>query len=121
MTLLFESCDSPHYLYFINDSNSLAKVKIKVFPKTKNNVLKKVTTGDSIVYQINQRQEVEIYCGTGIWTEDAVGELVAEIKSIEIETENKRTIYKTQNEVDELLSNNRDGLIFPAEITIVIK
>ena len=118
---LTTSCDPPHYINFINNSNSAAKVKLNLNTKIKNYDLGKIATQDSIVFNLKLNDTANINFGIGDWSDNEIEILTKSIKSIEIETREIKTIYKTESSIKDLLSKNRHGFGFKTVIKIGIK
>lgn len=115
------SCDPPHYIDFVNNSTSNAKVKLNLNSKMKNYDLDEIAIGDSIIFNLKQKDTANIDFGIGTWSDNQIKEVVNSIKSIEIETEDVKTVYKTEKSMKNILEKNREGFIFKTKIEIEIK
>ena len=120
-SLFLISCDPPHYIDFVNNSSSNAKVKINLKPKFENYGFEKIAIGDSIIFNLKQKDTANIEFGIGNWSDNEINETVKSIKNIEIKTEDITTIYKTEKAMKSILQNNREGFIFKTKIEIEIK
>lgn len=121
LTNFLVSCDPTHNIDFVNKSNSDAKVKINLISKNENYDLIQNAIGDSIVINLKKDSIANIYFGIGIWDKDEIIELTKSIKSIEIETKDVKTIYKSQNSMNEILNKNIEGIFMKTVIQIEIK
>ena len=121
LAFLVTSCDPIHYINFINNTDSTAKIKSNLNPKIENYDLQQIATGDSIVFYLKQKDTARIDFGIGNWSDKEINELTESIKSIEIETQEINTIYKTQKAMNNILENNRNGFVFRSEIKIELK
>lgn len=115
------SCDPPHNIYFINKTNSNIRVKFELDPKVKNNSLKRISTNDSIVFDIKKNEKAQIYFGIGTWDGNEIDELVKSIDNISIETNEIKTIYKTKNSMKRILENNKEGFWWKTRIEIDVE
>ena len=120
-SFLFCSCDPPHYIDFINNSKGNVKVKINLKSKIENCELREIAIGDSIIFNLKQKDTANIHFGIGNWSDNEIEETVKSIKNIEIETEDITTIYKTEKAMKKILQNNREGFFFKTRIEIEIK
>ena len=121
LTNFLVSCDPIHNIDFVNKSNSEAKIKINLISKNENYDLKQNAIGDSIVFNLKKDSIANIYFGIGSWDKKEINELTKSIKSIEIETKDVKTIYKSQNSMNEILNNNIEGIFMKTVIQIEIK
>ncbi len=121
LTNFLVSCDPIHNIDFVNKSNSEAKVKINLISKNENYDLKQKAIGDSIVFNLKKDSIANIYFGIGSWDKKEISELTKSIKSIEIETKDVKTIYKSQISMNEILNNNIEGVFMKTVIQIEIK
>jgi len=115
------SCDPIHDIEFVNKSKSVAKVKINLISKNENYDLNQNAIGDSIVFNLKKDSIANIYFGIGNWDKEEINDLTKSIRSIEIETKDIRTIYKSKNSMNEILNNNIEGIFFKTLIKIEIK
>ncbi|MCF6142514.1 hypothetical protein L1S34_14575 [Flavobacterium sp. K77] len=118
---LLMSCDPPHFINFINNTDSTVKVKFNLNPKVENYDLERITTNDSIVFNIKPKDTANLHFGIGSWSDKQIEELTSSINNIEIETQNIKTIYKTKKSMDEILKENRHGFWFKTKIEINIE
>ena len=77
LLLLLISCDPPHYINFINKSNSSTRVKLSLKAETKFYDLEQLSVGDSIVFSLKQEESADIHFGIGSWRKT---EILIEIK-----------------------------------------
>ena len=115
------SCDPPHFIDFVNKTNGNAKVKLNLNPEINNSDLGRIAIGDSIILTLKKKDTANIDFGIGTWSDKQIKEVVKSIKSIEIETDDIKTIYKTENSIKNILQNNTEGFIFKSRIEIEIK
>ena len=115
------SCDPVHTIDFINKTDSNVKVKINLNPKVENYRLKEVSSGDSIVFNLKQKDSANIYFGIGTWSEGQIEELTNSISNIEIETKDIKTVYKTKKAIKNILENNTHGFWFKTLVEINIE
>lgn len=117
------SCDPPHNIYFINQSASETKVKIKLNPNVENYKyqLEEISKGDSIIFYIKPKDTADIYFGIGDWSGNEIEKVLKSIKSIEIETDDIKTLYKTKKSMKKILENNKKGIFFKTRIEIEIE
>ena len=118
---LFINCDPPHYMDFINKTDENVKVKLNINPKIENYDLKRFSIGDSIVFNIKPKDTANLHFGIGDWSDHEIEEVTKTLKSIEIETENIKTIYKSKKAMQKILKENRHGFWFKTIIKIEIK
>jgi len=116
-----ESCDPIHEIKFVNKSKSVAKVKINLISKNENFDLNQNAICDSIVFNLKKDSIANIYFGIGTWDKEEINDVTKSIKSIEIETKDIKTIYKSKNSMNEILNNNIEGFFFKTQIDIEIK
>ena len=121
LSLFIISCDPPHYIDFVNQTNSNVKVKLKYNSLFKNYDLDEIATGDSIVLNIKSKETSTIYFGIGNWSDDEIHEVTKSLKNIEIETFDIKKIYKTEKSIENLLITNRKGYLFKSKIQINIE
>lgn len=117
------SCDPIHDIEFVNKSKSKSetKVKINLIPKNENYFLNENAIGDSIILNIKKDSIANVFFGRGTWNKEGINELTKSIKSIEIETKDIKTIYKSKNSMNEILNKNTKGFLFKTLIEIEIK
>lgn len=115
------SCDPVHDIEFVNKSKSEAKVKINLIPENENYYLKENAIGDSIILNIKKDSIANVFFGRGTWNKEGINELTKSLKSIEIETKDIKTIYKSKNSMNEILNKNTKGFLFKTLIEIEIK
>jgi hypothetical protein len=115
------SCDPIHNIDFINKTDSDIKVKINLNPKVENYYLKNVSTGDSIIFNLNRKDTADIYFGIGTWSDSEIDELTNSINNIEIETKDIKTIYKSKKAMINIFENNKHGFLFKTNIEIGIE
>ncbi|PKB15253.1 hypothetical protein [Flavobacterium sp. 5] len=115
------SCDPIHNIKFINKSNSEVKIKINLDSKNENYDLEQNAIGDSIVLNIKKDSVKYIEFGIGVWDEKEIIELTKSMKSIEVETKDIKTIYKSKNAMNEILNDNVNGIVLKKNIEIEIK
>lgn len=120
MANLLMGCDPIHYIEFVNNSNSAAKVKLYLDPKVENYDLKYSSEGDSIVFELKQKDTTRIDFGIGQWSDKEIETISKSIKSIEIETKDMKTFYKTKNAIKNILKENVAGIVVQSKIEIEI-
>ncbi len=118
---LFTSCDPPHYIDFINKTESNVKIKLNLKAKSENYDLERISNGDSIVFNLKQKDTANLDFGIGTWSDKEIEELTKSIKNIEIETIDKKTIYKTEKSIKNILETNRQGFWFKTKIEIEVE
>jgi len=123
LTLLLISCDPPHYINFINTTKENTKVKINLQSNPWESAFTKFAIGDSIVFNLTTKDTATINFGIGAWSDEGIKEVVKDIKSVEIETSEIKTIYKTHESIEKLLIENKKGMIggWETEIRIEIE
>jgi ASC-1-like (ASCH) protein len=113
--LFLTSCDPSQGILFTNKSESNVKVKLIINSSVKNEQLDKMKKGDSIVFNLVPHNPDEkgghIYFGRGRWNDQEITKVSKSIKSIEIENDNYRIIYKSQKAIRNLLKDNYKGII----------
>lgn len=119
--VIVTSCDPPHYIDFVNNTKSNAKVKLNIDNKTESHGLRSIANGDSIVFNLKPKDTASIHFGIGTWSTDEIDAVANSIKNIKIETENITTIYKTKSSIKNILENNKDGFFTHLRIEIQIK
>lgn len=117
--MLLMSCDPAHSIYLINNTGNKAKIKFIMNSKIPNYRLSEISK-DSIVFNVNQKDTAEIYYGIGTWSEKEIDEMSKSIKNIEIETNDIKTVYKTQNSISNLLNKKKEGFWWKTKIIIEI-
>ncbi|QYS87650.1 hypothetical protein JJC03_07580 [Flavobacterium oreochromis] len=105
--IIITSCDPPHYIDFINNSDSIAKVRLNLKSKVESFDLEEIATGDSIVFNLKSKDTANIHFGIGEWSDISIEEVTKSVKSIEIETQEIKTIYKTENSIKNLLKKKQ--------------
>lgn len=114
-------CDPVHNLNFINTTEANAKVKINLKPETEGYKLRSISIGDSIVFNLKQKDTASIYYGIGTWSDKDIDHFANSIKNIEIETSEIKTIYKTKKSIKNILKNNIEGFWFKTDIIVEIE
>lgn len=115
------SCDPAHDIVFINNTNSVAKVKFKLSPTFKNDQLSESITGDSIVFNLKSKDTSTLYFGIGVWDNKEIDQLCNSITSLEIENSDLKTVYKSKRTIKKILENNQEGFWWKTRIVIDIK
>ncbi|QLC67624.1 hypothetical protein LPB248_15305 [Flavobacterium sp. LPB0248] len=81
----------------------------------KNDQLDEMKKGDSIVFNLiphnPEEEDGYIYFGRGRWNDENISEISKSIKSIEIENDNYKMVYKSQPAIRNLLKENYKGII----------
>ncbi|MBF4518925.1 hypothetical protein IRZ71_21420 [Flavobacterium sp. ANB] len=112
---LLISCDPSQGILFTNKSESNVKVKLIINSKVKNDQLDEMKKGDSIVFNLIPHNPEEklgyIYFGRGRWDDENINEVTKSIKRIEIENDNYKIVYKSQQAIRNLLQENYKGII----------
>ncbi len=113
--LFLTSCDPSQGILFINKGESNVKVKLIINPQVKNDQLDEMKKGDSIVFNLiphnPEEKEGYIYFGRGRWNDENISEISKSIKSIEIQNDNYKIVYKSQQAMHNLLKENYKGII----------
>ena len=117
--MILMSCDPAHSIYLINNTDNKAKIKFNLNSKIPNYRLSEISK-DSIVFNLNQKDTAEIYYGIGTWNEKEIDEMSSSIKNIEIETNDIKTVYKTQKSINNLLNKKKEGFWWKTKIIIEI-
>jgi hypothetical protein len=118
---LFISCDPPHYIDFINKTDSNVKIKLNLKTEFENYDLERISSGDSVVFNLKQKDTANLDFGIGTWSDKEIEELTKSIKNIEIETVDKKTIYKSEKSIKKILQSNRHGFWFKTKIEIDVE
>jgi len=109
------SCDPSQGILFTNKGESNVNVKLIINSQFKNDILDEMKKGDSIVFNLIPHNPDEklghIYFGRGRWDDDKIIEITKSIKSIEIENDNYKVVYKSQKAIHNLLKENYKGII----------
>jgi hypothetical protein len=112
---LLISCDPSQGILFTNKGESNVKVKLIINSKVKNDPIDEMKKGDSIVFNLIPHNPEEklghIYFGRGRWDDEKITEISKSIKSIEIENDNYKIVYKSQQAINNLLNENYNGII----------
>lgn len=66
---------------------------------------------DSVVVLIKAKHSEVIHFGIGTWSDSSVSELADALQSLEIETGDIKTVYKTEKSIETFLKENRNGFI----------
>ena len=119
--MLLFSCDPVHDIDFINQTDSEAKIRIKINSKTKNVVFKGTHSGDSIVFNLKPKDTANIYFGIGTWSDSEINEVTNSIDNIEVESKDIKTTYKSKKSITAFLKDNRKGFWGHTDIEIEIK
>jgi hypothetical protein len=107
----------------MNKTGSDVKVKIHLNPEVKNytsNILKSKSNGDSIVFNLKQKNTVKISFGAGVWSDPIIDEFSNSIYNIELDTKDVKTIYKTPESVKKLLKDNKHGFLHKYQVDVGI-
>ncbi|AYN02750.1 hypothetical protein [Flavobacterium sp. 140616W15] len=121
--LLLTSCDPIRNLNFINKTDSDVKIKINLNPEAKSytsSVIKDKSNGDSIVFNLKQKNTVKISFGAGVWSDPIIDDFSNSVNTIEFDTKNIKTIYKTPESVKKLLKDNKHGFLHKHRVDIDI-
>lgn len=109
------SCDPSQGILFTNKGESNVKVKLIINPQLKNEKLNEMKKGDSIVFNLipNNPEEKSgyIYFGRGRWNDENISEISKSIRSIQIENDNYKIVFKSQQTMHKLLKENYKGII----------
>jgi hypothetical protein len=120
---LLTSCDPVRNITFMNKTSSDVKVKIHLNPEVENytsNILKSKSNGDSIVFNLKQKNTVKISFGAGVWSDPIIDEFSNSIYNIELDTKDVKTIYKTPESVKKLLKDNKHGFLQKYQVDVGI-
>lgn len=121
LVLFLISCDPPHYISFINTTKNIAKVKINLHNNVSDPAFTELAIADSIVFNLRSKDTAHINFGIGNWGSEGIKEIAKDIKSLEIETSEIKTVYKSTAAIETLLSKNLKGVVFKSEIAIEIE
>ncbi|WP_298901487.1 hypothetical protein [uncultured Psychroserpens sp.] len=119
--VLLSSCDPPHNIFLINTTESEAKISFHFNETFENRLLKDDVTGDSLIVYLKPNETYDMDFGIGTWSDDEVNTLVKSIRSLEIETIDTKSIYKTEKAMRSLFVNNRTGRWWDTEINLEIQ
>ena len=112
---LLTSCDPSQGILFTNKGESNVKVKLLVNSKVKNDQIDEIKKGDSIVFNLIPHNPDEkqgyIYFGRGRWSDEQIIGITKSIKSITIENDNYKIVYKSPQAIHDLLKENYNGII----------
>jgi len=118
------SCDPPHNIVFVNDGQSIAKIRIQVDTTSETNEFRHFDqlAADSLVIEINPSETFSLDFGIGTWSDNEIKVVANSIKALEIENDDFLTIYKSRNRIEQLLIENRKNKIgWETEIIYTIK
>ncbi|MEO8234639.1 MAG: hypothetical protein ABI549_04425 [Flavobacterium sp.] len=121
LAILNVSCDPIHKIDFVNNADSNVKIKITLNPKNKNYDLDRIANGDTIIFNLKQKDTANLFFGIGTWSDEEINELINSIKNLEIDTKEIKTLYKTKKSITNILSENREGFWWKTHIKIEIK
>ena len=124
IVMLCLSCDPPHSIEFINNADSELKVKFKIDTTITNNDLNYVENkkGDSIVFNIKEKDTAFLDFGIGTWSESEIRKQVNSFNTIEIENSDFKKTLKSKREMEKFLIENTEGGIgWKTKIIIEIK
>lgn len=121
LLVLFTSCDPSHDIFFKNKTASNVKVKINLEPKAEMEDLKGIQTRDSIVFILKKDSIGHISFGIGNWSEKQLNLVTKSIKTMEIETSDIKTVYKSKKAIFSVLKENVHGGLNKTDIEINIE
>lgn len=124
IAILCLSCDPPHSIEFINNSDSELKIKFKIDTTITNNDLNYVENkkGDLIVFTIKEKDTAFLDFGIGTWSESEIKKQVKSFNTLEIENSDFKKTLKSKREMEKFLIENREGGIgWKTKIVIEIK
>ena len=121
LLFILMSCDPPHNIDIINNTNSEAKVKFNLNPRVKNYRLEEIAKGDSIVFNLKEKDTANLYFGIGTWDDKEIDGLCKSISSLEIETNDVKTVYKSKRSIKKILHDNQEGFWWKTLIKIEIE
>lgn len=109
--LLCLSCDPPHSIEIINNSNSELKVKFKIDTTITNYDLNYIENknADSIVFNIKEKDTAELHFGIGTWSDSEIRKQVNSLKEIDIENADFKNVLKSKRKIEEFLTKHREG------------
>ena len=115
------SCDPSRHISFVNKTDSDVKIKINLVPKVKDFGLYEKAINDSIVYNLKKNDLATIYCGIGTWTNDQTTKFANSVNTIEIDTKDTKTIYKSKKAIKNILNKNIKGILVKSLLEIKIE
>ena len=115
------SCDPIHQIHFLNNSSEDSTIRLNLNPNTQDYELREMATGDSIVFNLKENGSANIGFGIGTWSDTEIENVSKSIKSIEIETKDIKTIYKSQYSIINILKKNRKGFLLKTQIELEVE
>lgn len=120
LTFSLTSCDPSHEIFFTNKTASNVKVKINLKPEP-NYYFQQIAVKDSIVFHLPKDSVAQISFGIGNWSQKEIATAVNSIKTIEVETSDIKTIYKSKKAIQSVFEENVHGAVFKSLIEINIE
>ena len=123
--MLLVSCDPVHYIDFRNFTQEEAVVTIRLKPDADKEIYRSSKDeypieGDSIVLHIPKKESKSLFFGMGTWGDEGAS-VAGTIKTLEIETSEIKTVYKTEKVIEDVFKDNLKGIWFKSEIRIDIE
>lgn len=115
------SCDPSRHISLINKTDSDVKIKINLVPKAKDFQFYEKALNDSIVYKLKKNDTAILYCGIGTWTNDQTTKFANSVTTVEIDTKDAKTIYKSKKSIKDILDKNIKGVFVKSLIEIKIE
>ncbi|GGF23589.1 hypothetical protein [Flavobacterium limi] len=124
IVMLCLSCDPPHSIEFINNADSELKIKFKIDSTVTTYDLDYAENkkGDSIVFNIKEKDTASLDFGIGTWSESEIRRQVNSFNTLEIENSDFKKTLKSKREMEKFLIENReDGIGWKTKIIIEVK
>lgn len=115
------SCDPSRHISLINKTDSNVKIKINLVHKAKDFQFYEKALNDSIVYNLKKNDTAILYCGIGTWTNDQTTKFANSVTTVEIDTKDTKTIYKSKKSIKDILDKNIKGVFVKSLIEIKIE
>ena len=122
--LLFCACDPPHYIDFENQSKSEVVVTFIKNTDIENwdfYEFRDIMKGDSIILKVDSGKTETLHFGIGTWSESEIELLTNSIDQIIIENNDFKQVYKSNNSIRSLLTNDMSGFWWKTKIYVHIE
>ncbi|MGI9527330.1 MAG: hypothetical protein ACR2MS_09505 [Weeksellaceae bacterium] len=115
------SCDPLQNIQFLNESSSLLKVEIQ--SKQKNNIQTEedLHTTNNRTLEIPSHEKRTILFTIGTWDKEQIQSYAQSLDYIMFENKDKKIVYKSEEEIYNLLRNNHSSLFSSHTIKIKFK